>query len=93
MEKIRVIKPDAIVDIKIGTGFLQRIQHILIYMSKDLTPEQLEKYKKEAEENAEFSEEWMNHVTTLSTLLKEIENRADEQGFSYDMDVPILGDN
>ena len=53
----------------------------------------LEKYKKEAEENAEFSEEWMNHVTTLSTLLKEIETRADEQGFSYDMDVPSLGDN
>jgi len=88
MESIKMIKPEAIIEIKIGTGFLQQIQNLLIYLAKDLTPEQLNQYKKEAEEKTPFSEEWMNHVTTISTLLKELEIKADEQGFAYDMDVP-----
>jgi hypothetical protein len=88
MESIKMIKPEAIIEIKIGTGFLQQIQNLLVYLAKDLTPEQLDQYKKEAEEKIPFTEEWMNHVTTISTLLKELEIKADEQGFAYDMDVP-----
>ena len=88
MEKIKVIKPEAVIDIKIGTGFLQRIQHVLIFLSKDLTPEQLAQYKKEADEKIPFTEEWMEHVTTLATLLKELEVNADTQGFSYEIDAP-----
>jgi len=88
MDTIKMIKPDAIVDIKIGTGFLQQIQNLLMYLAKDLTPEQLAQYKKEAEEKISFSEEWMTHVTTVSVLLKEIEVKADEQGFAYDEELP-----
>ena len=82
-----MIKPDAIVDVKIGTGFLQQIQHLLIFLAKDLKPEQLEQYKKEAEEKIPFTEEWMSHVTTVSILLKEIEEKADLQGFLYEEEV------
>ena len=71
MDKIKMIKPDAIIDIKIGTGFLQQIQHLLMFLAKDLKPEQLEQYKKEADEKITFTEEWMSHVTTVSILLKE----------------------
>ena len=88
-----MIKPEAVVDIKIGTGFLQQIQHLLIYLAKDLTPEQLAQYKKEADEKIPFSEEWMTHITTISILLKEIELRAEEQGFGYEMDVPTEEEN
>lgn len=87
MDKIKMIKPDAIIDIKIGTGFLQQIQHLLMFLAKDLKPEQLEQYKKEADEKITFTEEWMSHVTTVSILLKEIETKADEQGFSYDEEI------
>ena len=90
MEKIKVIKPEAVIDIKIGTGFLQRIQHVLIFLAKDLSPEQLAQYKKEADEKIPFTEEWMEHVTTLSTLLKELEINADTQGFSYEIDAPAI---
>ena len=88
MDKIKMIKPDAIIDIQIGTGFLQQIQHLLMFLAKDLKPDQLEQYKKEADEKIPFTEEWMTHVTTVSILLKEIETKADEQGFSYEADVP-----
>jgi hypothetical protein len=90
METIKMIKPDAIVDIKIGTGFLQQIQNLLMYLAKDLTTDQLAQYKKEAEEKIPFSEEWMTHITTISILLKEIEIKADEQGFAYDEEVPPM---
>lgn len=90
MEKIKLIKPEAIIDIKIGTGFLQKIQHVLMFLAKDLTPEQLAQYKKEAEEKIEFTEEWMHHITTVSTLLKELEINADAQGFSYEIDAPSI---
>lgn len=93
MDTIKLIKPEAIIDIKVGTGFLQRIQHVLIFLAKDLTPEQLAQYKKESDEKIPFTEEWMDHVTTLSTLLKEIETKADEQGFSYEVDATTEGEN
>ena len=51
MDKIKMIKPDAIIDIKIGTGFLQQIQHLLMFLAKDLKPEQLEQYKKKLMKN------------------------------------------
>jgi len=87
MDKIKMIKPDAIIDIKIGTGFLQKLQNLTVFLVKDLTPEQLETYKTEAEANKGFSEEWMDHVTTMSVLLKELETNADTQGFSFEQDI------
>lgn len=90
MDTIKMIKPDAVVDIKIGTGFLQKIQNLLMYLAKDLTPDQLAQYKKEADEKIPFTEEWMTHITTISILLKEIEVKADEQGFAYDEEVPSI---
>ena len=89
MDKIKFLKNDAIVDIKIGAGFLQKLQRTLLYLVKDLTPEQLAQYKKESEEhkeNPQFSQEWMEHVTVMSVLLKEVETKAEEQGLTYEED-------
>lgn len=90
MDKIKMIKKDAAIEIKIGAPFLQKIQKLLVYVASTITPEQLEQYKKEAESfksDSEFSEDWMEHITTLSILLKEIETKAEEQGFTYDQDL------
>jgi hypothetical protein len=93
MDTIKMIKPEAIIDIKIGTGFLQQIQHVLMFLAKDLKPEELEQYKKEAEEKIPFTQEWMSHITTISVLLKEIETKAEEQGFTYEADVPSTNES
>jgi hypothetical protein len=88
--KLKMIKKDASVDIKIGAGFLQKIQKIMFYIASGVTPEQVEQYKAEAEkftENSEFSEEWMEHLNTISILIREIEAKATEQGFTYEEDI------
>lgn len=87
MSTIKMIKPDAVIEIKIGTGFLQKLQNVTLFLTRDLTPEQLESYKNEANANDGFSEEWMDHVTTMGVLLKELEINADTQGFSYEQEI------
>lgn len=93
MDKIKMIKKDAAIQIKMGAGFLQKIQKVLFYIASDLTNEQLEKFKTEAEsfkEGSEFSEPWMEHITTLSVIIKEVEKCAEEQGFTYEEDISKL---
>ena len=85
-----MIKQDAIIKIEIGTGFLQKIQKLFVFLINDLTPEQLELYKKEAETKKpeeDFSEEWMEQLSTLFILLKEIETKANDQGFTYEEEI------
>lgn len=88
--KIKMIKQDAIIKIEIGTEFLQKLQHLLLYITNDITTEQLEDYKKIIEEKREFTEDWMQPLSTVSILLREIEMKAVEQGFTYDADIDSL---
>jgi len=92
MDKVKMIKKDAIIQVGIGTGFLQQIQKLILFLVKDLKQEQLDDYKKQAEiktkdNTYEFTEEWMNALTTLSILLRDVEKKADEQGHSYEADM------
>lgn len=88
MDKIKMIKKDAIIDVKIGTGFIQKLQQLLMHIASELTPEQLEQYKKETADfkdiSHEFSEPWMNSLTTISILLRDIESEASIQGKTYE---------
>jgi hypothetical protein len=88
--KVKMIKQDALIKIEIGTGFLKKLQHLLLHITQDLTPEQLENYKKVIEQGGEFTEEWMDSLNTISFLLKEIEAKADEQGFIFEMNIDDL---
>ena len=85
-----MIKKDAVINIGIGTGFLQNLQQLLFYVAKDISTEQLEEYKKQAEAKQEFTEDWMSHLTTISVLIKEIEKKAEEQNQTYDADLDSL---
>lgn len=88
MPAIKMIKPDAIVKIEISAFFMQRIQKLLLYLANDLTQEQLQNYREQAEKGGNsFTEDWMEHITTLSILLKEIETKAVEQSLAFDQDV------
>jgi hypothetical protein len=83
---LKFLKTDAIVNIGIGSGFVQRIQQIVMYIIKDVPKDKLEEYKQLIKEGKEMNEPWMEHLTTLSVLLREIEVKADEQNLSYEMD-------
>jgi hypothetical protein len=87
MPKVKMIKHDALIKIEIGAGFMERLQKILFYFATQATPEELEEYKKLLENKQELTEDWMEHLTTLTALIKELETKADEQGFSYESDL------
>lgn len=88
MDKIKMIKKDAIIDVKIGTGFIQKLQQLLMHIASEITPEQLEQYKQESANfkdiSHEFSEPWMNSLITISILLRDIESEAIIQGKTYE---------
>jgi hypothetical protein len=91
-EKIKMIKKEAIVDIKIGVAFIERIQKLLVFVISGLTEEQLQQFKTESEgakdnTNFQYSEPWMDSLLTLSVLLKEIEEKAEAQGFVKEEDI------
>lgn len=88
MAQVKMIKADAQIQITVGTNFLKELQGLLFYLAKEATPESLEQYKKLAEAKQPFTEDWMTHITTVSILLKEIEGKAEEQGFVYDGEIP-----
>jgi len=87
MSAVKMIKSDAIIDIKISTGFMQKLQQMLMFIIKDLTEEDLKLYKELAETKQAFTEDWMEPLTALSVLLKELELKAEEQGFVYENNV------
>lgn len=82
---LKFLKNDAIVKIDVGSGFVQRIQQILMFILKDVSQEKIEEYRQMVVDKKELTEPWMEHVTTISVLLKEIEDKADAQGLSYEM--------
>lgn len=87
MDKVKMIKKDAIIDVKFGTIVLQNLHKLLMYIASDLQPEHLQKYSEECktyDPSVGFSEEWMNHISTISVLIKEIEDKAEEQGAVYE---------
>lgn len=93
---VKVIKQDALVNIKVGTGFIQKLQNLLMYIAQDLSEEQLEVYKNLTEKKEEYTEDWMNHLYTVSILLKEIEDQAEIQNFISENnieDIAIPEDN
>ena len=90
MENIKMIKNDALINIQIGAGFMRKLQEIFVYFTSNITLEQIQEYKRQAESGEEFTEEWMKHVTTISVLIKELETKAEEQGFTYEGDISTL---
>jgi hypothetical protein len=94
MNKITVIKGDAIVSIKVGAGFLQKLQKVMMNIVTDKSSEELETFKKSVElhekENTEFSETWMEDLFTLSVLINEIESTLIKEGHTEEQDIEDL---
>lgn len=90
MATVKVIKNDAIVTIEIGAGFLQKLQKVYISLVSQLTKEQIELYNTCAESGEPFPDELMDHVMTMTVLLKEIETQAEKAGFIIEQDAPDI---
>ena len=85
--KIKMLKPDAIITLKMGTAFIRRVQNALLEVSAGKTEEDLANLYSLIEKKEELTEPWMNTVFTLSLLVKSIEEEGELQGFVYEEDA------
>lgn len=90
MSTIKMIKKDASIQITIGSGFMQKIQAIVVAMVSERTDEELAEFQRQAVAKEELSIEWMEHLSTMMLLMNEIEVKAEEQGFTYDSEITQL---
>lgn len=85
---ITMIKKDALINLQVSTGFLQKVQQMLAALTSERTDEEIESFKKLLETNPQdLPEQWMEHLVLLSTLLQVIEAEAVKQGFTYEASV------
>jgi hypothetical protein len=85
-ETLKFLKNDALVKIVVSSSFVSRLQQLLFFIIKDVSKEKLEEYKRLIEEKKESDDEILDHIITISALLKDIEDKADEQGLSFESD-------
>lgn len=77
---VEIIKPSALVQVPMSSGFYKRIQDILTFLVSSKTAEELNSAHKQIQENT-ISEDWVSHYETLLILAKEFEHLAKENGF------------
>ena len=90
MSNIKMIKKDATIQVTIGSGFMQKIQAVVLYMVSERTDEELAEFQRQAVAKEELTLDWMEHLSTMMLLMNEIEIKAEEQGFTYDADATEL---
>lgn len=72
-DKVRVIKRDALVNIEFGTEYYKRVQELVMYLIKDLTPEQIQDGLKQIEKQ-DIKDAWAYHYETLLIFASAYEN-------------------
>lgn len=90
MSNIKMIKKDATIQVTVGSGFMQKIQAVVLYMVSERTDEELAEFQRQAVAKEELTLDWMEHLSTMMLLMNEIETKAEEQGFTYDADITEL---
>jgi uncharacterized protein involved in high-affinity Fe2+ transport len=80
--KIPVIRKDALVQLSMATGFIQRLQQLSVFMISEKSESEIENFIKLLNEGkTDFDEPWMNNYLTMVLLLRAIDDAALKQGF------------
>lgn len=83
---IPVIRPEALVQISIATGFIHRLQQLSVSMASERTQEEIDQFIELLNQGVlEFEESWMNNYFTVMMLLRAIDDAAMKQGFVDNM--------
>lgn len=77
--QVEMIKPGAIIDLKVSASYLIRLQEVLTWL---ITSQDTEIVKQANERigKGEELEEWDEHYATLLSLISSLEDAAREQG-------------
>ncbi len=86
-----MIKPDAVVKVEIGSGFLQKLQMVVLDLFDSKTEEEVQGLKEAIENHRnndeDFPEQWMENIYVMTTLISEIEKAIIKEGFTYEKDI------
>jgi len=92
--KGKAIKKGVIIKFDANSNIITKLYQVISFMSKSITTDQIEKYKKEMDSfleiskgDKQFTEEWMTHITTLGLLIQQLEYAAEQQGLVYEIDM------
>lgn len=89
MPKVETIKADAIIDLKIGSKFLQDLQAVLIYLSNLQPVNKIQETVNKVNEKGEDSlDEWEKSIYTMLVLVTNIEENARTSGLTVIEDIP-----
>lgn len=75
----RLIDPQAVVSIKVSTGYYQRLQRTLFFLMNNKSKQELEEAKRMVETNTCPEGSWQEQYFTLLIFCKAFEQQIEEQ--------------
>jgi hypothetical protein len=89
MEKMKVLKSDAIIHLPIGTAFYLKLKDLLVYLTEDKTDEQIKDFETAILEKKEITEDWMAHLFTVVLLIRALEDKAETDGQLEEKEITL----
>jgi hypothetical protein len=89
MEKMKVLKNDAVVLLPIGTAFYIKLKELLVYLAEDKTDEQIKEFEVAINEKKEITEDWMSHLFTVVLLIRALEDKAETDGQLEEKEITL----
>ena len=78
---IEVIKSDALVNIKVSTGYYRRFQEAVMHLVEGKSKEELEKALEDIK-SGKIESDWVKHYETLLIFCKEFESTAKNESMT-----------
>ena len=95
-ETATMLKKDAVLTIKVGTGFVNRVYKLINYLYSDIPDDEKLAFEKEMMEAAEkqdfekvYDKEWKNSIITTAMLLGSLQIAALDQKQTYDQKIDV----
>lgn len=91
MGKVEMVKAEAIIDLQIGSKFLQDLQGVVIYLSSLQPVNKLQDIVNKANTDADSLDQWEQSIYTMLVLVTTIEENAKKAGLTTEVDIPEEG--
>lgn len=87
MKKVEMVKSDAVIDIKIGSQFLQELQAVLLYLTSLQPVNKLQDLIAKVNKNEEL-DQWENAAYTMLVLITTAEENARAANLTTIEEIP-----
>ena len=88
MPKVEMVKFDAIIDVKIGSKFLQDLQQVLMYLSSLQPAGRMQQVVEKAGKDESSLDDWEKAVFTMLVMVTQTEENARAAGLTTVQEVP-----